>query len=167
MAREIGLSKLYAFEVDDINLGTYQPLPTRIEYVVNIEVSKTVAEYSVFGDNVAEISSSQEIGAEITLEVSSNLPPQIEAKLTGKTYQNGALVSKSDDTKKLFGLAWETVLSDGTVRRYFYNACTISKNEQSNETISDSVTAQTYTLVAKAIPLPTTKETMMMMDEKE
>ncbi len=71
------------------------------------------------------------------------------------------------DIKKQYGVAWETLMSDGNLRRYFYFNCSFSKDEQSNETVSDSITTQTYSLTGKSIPLPTTKETMMVMDERE
>lgn len=167
MAREIGLSRLTAFELTDANAPGYDPVPIPIPYVVNIETSKNVSEYSAFGDNIAEISSSKETGATLTIEVSSDMPPKLEALLTGKKYQNGSLIATSDDTKKVFGLAWETIMSDGNLRRYFYFNCSISKSEHSNQTISDSITAQTYNLTVGAIPLPVTKELMMVMDEKE
>lgn len=166
MAREIGLSRLTVFPLEDEYTPTYGS-PIAVPYVVNIEVSKTIAEYSAYGDNVAEVSSSRETGAELSTEVSSHMPPKLESTLTGKKYINGALVATTDDVKTPYGVAWETVKTNGKLRRYFYNNCVFSKDEQSNETISDSVTAQTYNLKAKAVPLPTTKELMMVMDEEE
>ncbi len=135
--------------------------------VVGVEVSKTISEYSAYADNVAEISGSKEIGAEISIEVSSDMPPKLESAIVGKKYLNGALIATVDDIKKQYGVAWETLMSDGNIRRYFYFNCSFSKDEQSNETVSDSITTQTYSLTGKSIPLPTTKETMMVMDERE
>lgn len=166
MAREIGLSRLTVFELTDANTITYGAV-TSVPWLVNIDVSKTIAEYTAHADNIPEFSSSKETGAELTLEVSSDMPPKLESGLTGKKYSNGAMISTTDDVKPSYGIAWETVMSDGNLRRYFYFNCTMSKDEQSNETVSDSVTAQTYNLTAKAIPLPTTKELMMVMDERE
>lgn len=166
MAREIGLSRFTLFELTNANQTQYGAA-INVPWLVNIEVSKTIAEYESYADNLAEVSSSRETGAELTVEVSSDMPPKLEADIVGKKYSNGALISTTDDVKKSYGAAWETVMSDGNVRRYFYFNCSFSKNEQSNETISDSITAQTYSLTGKAIPLPTTKELMMVMDERE
>lgn len=166
MAREIGLSRFTLFELTNANQTQYGAA-IDVPWLVNIEVSKTIAEYEAYADNLAEISSSRETGAELTVEVSSDMPPKLEADIVGKKYSNGALISTTDDVKKSYGAAWETVMSDGNIRRYFYFNCSFSKNEQSNETISDSITAQTYSLTGKAIPLPTTKELMMVMDERE
>ncbi len=166
MAREIGLSRFTLFELTDANQIQYGSA-IDVPWLVNIEVSKTIAEYEAHADNIAEVSSSRETGAEITVEVSSDMPPKLEATIVGKKYLNGALIATTDDVKKQYGAAWETIMSDGNIRRYFYFNCSFSKNEQSNETISDSITAQTYSLTGKAIPLPTTKELMMVMDERE
>ncbi len=166
MAREIGLSRLTLFELEDQVQATYgSALP--VPWVVGVEVSKTISEYSAYADNVAEISGSKEIGAEISIEVSSDMPPKLESAIVGKKYLNGALIATVDDIKKQYGVAWETLMSDGNIRRYFYFNCSFSKDEQSNETVSDSITTQTYSLTGKSIPLPTTKETMMVMDERE
>ncbi len=166
MAREIGLSRFTLFELTDANQILYGAA-IDVPWLVNIEVSKTIAEYEAYADNIAEVSSSRETGAEITAEVSSDMPPKLEATILGKKYLNGALIATTDDVKKQYGAAWETIMSDGNIRRYFYFNCSFSKNEQSNESISDSITAQTYSLTGKAIPLPTTKELMMVMDERE
>lgn len=166
MAREIGISRFTLFELTDANQIRYGA-PIDVPWLVKIDVSKTIAEYEAYADNIAEVSSSRETGAEITAEVSSDMPPKLEAAIVGKKYSNGALISTTDDVKKSYGAAWETVMSDGNIRRYFYFNCSFSKNEQSNESISDSITAQTYSLTGKAIPLPTTKELMMVMDERE
>ena len=166
MAREIGLSRLTLFELEDQVQATYgSALP--VPWVIGVEVSKTISEYSAYADNVAEISGSKEIGAEISIEVSSDMPPKLESAIVGKKYLNGALIATVDDIKKQYGVAWETLMSDGNIRRYFYFNCSFSKDEQSNETVSDSITTQTYSLTGKSIPLPTTKETMMVMDERE
>lgn len=166
MAREIGLSRLTLFELEDQVQATYgSALP--VPWVVGVEVSKTISEYSAYADNVAEISGSKEIGAEISIEVSSDMPPKLESAIVGKKYLNGALIATVDDIKKQYGVAWETLMSDGNIRRYFYFNCSFSKDEQSNETVSDSITTQTYSLTGKSIPLPTTKETMMVMDGRE
>lgn len=166
MAREIGLSRLTLFELEDQVQATYgSALP--VPWVVGVEVSKTISEYSAYADNVAEISGSKEIGAEISIEVSSDMPPKLESAIVGKKYLNGALIATVDDIKKQYGVAWETLMSDGNIRRYFYFNCSFSKDEQSNETVSDGITTQTYSLTGKSIPLPTTKETMMVMDGRE
>ena len=168
MAREIGLSRLTVFPVtkNDATGATFGTA-TPVSWVTNVSVSKTIAEYSAYADNIAEISSSKENGAELTITVSSDMSPKLEAQLTGKKYNNASMVSTADDTKPSFAIAYETVMSDGSVRRYCYYSCTISKNDQENETISDSVTAQTYELSVKAVPLVQTKELMIEMDEKE
>ena len=166
MSREIGLSRLTVFELTDAT--TDKPVydaAMPVEWVVNIDVSKTVASYAVYADNVAEISSSKTTGAELTIEVSSHMPPSLEAYLTGATYDKGVMIQGADETKKQFGIAYETVMDTGKLRRYFYTNCTISKNEQSNTTISDSIDAKTYSLTVNAIPLPISKELFMVMDE--
>ena len=166
MSREIGLSQLHVFKLTDPDTAAYDaaiPVP----WVVSIEASKTVSEFQVFADNVAEIASSRPTGATLTIEVSSDMTPKLEAQLTGKFYANGMMVGGADETKPQWGIAYETVMDNGNTRRYFYTNCTISKNEQSNETISDSITAQTYTLTANCVPIASTKQTDMVMDEDE
>ena len=167
MSREIGLSRLTAFELTNAELGEYAGEIVPIPWIVNAEVSKTVASFTVYADNVAEISSSKATGAEITLEISSDMPPSLEAKLTGVKFENGLMIAGTDDIKPQWGLAYETVMDTGALRRYFFTNCTISKNEQANETISDSIVAQTYSLTVNAIPLPTSKELMLVMDEDD
>lgn len=166
MSREIGLSRLTVFELTNVNTPEYGTAKS-IPWVVNVDVSKTIADYAAYADNTAEISSSKVTGASLTIEVSSDMPPSLEAELTGSTFKDGLFIEGTDDTKKQFGVAYETVLDTGKVRKYFFTNCTISKNEQSNETVSDSINAQTYTLTVKASSLPTTKELMFVMDESD
>lgn len=168
MSREIGISKLTVFKLTDANapVAVYEP-GKNVPWVVNVEVSKVMAEYSAFADNVAEISSSKPSSADLTIEVSSDMKPSLEAELTGVGYVNGMMVQGTDDMKPQWGVAYETVMDTGKVRKYFFTNCTISKNEQSNETVSDSITAQTYTLTVKSIPLPITKELFFAMDEDD
>ena len=168
MSREIGISKLTVFELRDPETPDYGG-PTSVPWVVNVEISKVVAEYSAFADNVAELSSSKPTSADLTIEVSSDMKPSLEAKLTGVGFEYGLMIQGVDDKKPQWGIAYETVMDTGKVRRYFFTNCTISKNEQSNETVSDSITAQTYTLTAKAIPLPSTayKDYELVMDEDD
>lgn len=166
MSREIGLSRLTVFKLEDPDAPIYDtgvPIP----WVVSIESSKTVAEFQVFADNVAEISSSRPTGATLTIEVSSDMSPLTEAELTGIKYEYGMMIAGADEVKPQWGIAFETMMDNGNVRRYFYTNCTISKNDQSNETVSDSITAQTYTLTASCVPLPGTKELFMVMDKEE
>lgn len=166
MSREIGISKLTVFELTDANVPTYNA-GENIPWVVNVDVSKVVAEFSVFADNIAEISNSKPTSADLTVVVSSDIKPSVEAKLTGVKFENGLMIQGTDDQKPSFGIAYETVMDNGKVRKYFFTNCTISKNEQTNETVSDSINAQTYTFSVKAIPLPTTKELMFVMDEDD
>ena len=166
MSREIGISKLTVFELRDPDTPDYGG-PESVPWVVNIDISKVVAEYSAFADNVAELSSSKPTSADLTIEVSSDMKPSLEAKLTGVKFSNGLMIQGTDDTKPSWGIAYETVMDTGKVRRYFFTNCTISKDEQSNETISDSVNPVTYSLNVKAIPLPVTKELLFVMDEDD
>lgn len=166
MSREIGISKLHVFKLTDANTQTYDP-GKPIPWVVNVEVSKVVAEYSAFADNVAELSSSKPTSADLTIEVSSDMKPSLEAELTGVGFDKGMMIQGTDDQKPSWGIAYETVMDTGKVRKYFFTNCTISKDEQSNETVSDSVNAVTYTLTVKAVPIPSTKELFMVMDEDD
>lgn len=168
MSREIGISRLTVYKLTDANapVAVYEKGKS-VPWVVNVEVSRVIASFNVFADNVAEIASSKVTGADLTIEVSSDMKPSLESELTGTSYINGMMVSNTDDKKPQWGIAYETVMDTGKVRRYFFTNCTISKDSQSNTTVSDSIDAKTYNLTVKAVPIATTKELFFVMDEDD
>ena len=168
MAREIGISKIHFFPLkSDTGLApTYnQAIP--IKWAVSLETENQYSEGEYFADNVIEKAVKQISSVEVTLEVSSNLPPATEAKITGQGYENGRKFVRVGQNAPSGALAYEISLDDGTCRkRVLYNVA-LTKNKSKNATQEDKIEGETFEFEGVAIPLVSTGDVELLMDEKE
>ena len=71
----------------------------------------------------------------------------------GKKYENGKKVTSVTDSAPSLALLYQQTNSDGTyTNRVLYN-CTLSRDEVSNTTTTDSISFDSVKLSGKAIPL--------------
>ncbi len=169
MAREVGVSNLTLFPLmtdvagQDVAYGE----PFKLPWAVNIETEDEYAEGEYYADNIVERSSKQLTKSNVTIEVSSNTPPALDAKLTGKTHAKARTVANTSQTFPRFAVAYEIQLDDGTIRkRVMYNV-SLARTSHSNATMADSMEGMTYTYEGVATPLVSTKDIHLIMDEKE
>ena len=166
MAREIGISNVTLFPVQnetniDIQYGQAIPL----KWAVSLESTLNYSESAYYADNIQEFSSKLLTSIDLTLEMSSNISPEIDAQITGKYFINGTAITSANTLPKPFAVAFEVKMDDGNLRRFVYYKTIFTRENISNETVSDSVTAQVYTYNGKCGALLKNNSFMSVMDK--
>ena len=165
MAREIGISNITLFPITNEtaqNVVYGQAMP--VKWAVSLESTINYSESAYYADNIQEFSSKMITGIDLSLEMSSNIDPETDAKITGKHYENGFAVTHANALPPAYAIAFEVKMDNGNLRRVVYYKTTLTREGQSNETVSDSVTAQTYTYTGKCSALQHNGAFMLMMD---
>lgn len=169
MAREVGLSNLTLFPLTtDIGPGT---VPTygaafKLPWAVSFETENEYAEGQYYGDNIVETSKRQLSKMGVTMEVSSDTPPELDAKITGKEYKLGASIVGVGQATPYHAVAYEISMDDGNLRRRIIYKVPFSRNGQTNVTQEDSMEGQTYTYEGTAIPLVSINKLELTLDLK-
>ena len=166
MAREIGISNITLFEIENetpaaVQYGQAMP----VKWAVSLESTINYSESAYYADNIQEFSNKMITGIDLSLEMSSNISPDVDAKITGKHYADGFAVTHANALPPAYAIAFEVKMDDGNLRRVVYYKTTLTREGQTNETVSDSVTAQTYTYTGKCSALQHNGAFMLMMDK--
>lgn len=145
----------------DINYGPAIP----VQWAVSLESTLNYSESAYYADNIQEFSSKLLTGIDLTLVMSSNVSPDIDAQITGKHFIKGTAITSANALPKPYAVAFEIKMDDGNLRRVVYYKTTFTRESQSNETVSDSVNAQTYTYKGKCSALLKNNSFMSVMDK--
>ena len=169
MAREVGISNITLFPLTADDAGSSPTYGTgfKVAWAVNFETESEYAEGQYHGDNIVETFRRMISKMGITMEVSSNTPPALDAKITGKGYKNGKSFVEVGQTSPYYAIAYEILMDDGNIRRRVIYKVALTRNSQTNSTQEDSLEGQTYTYEGTAIPLTSTGHLEMIMDKKE
>lgn len=166
MAREIGISNITLFPItreaaDAVVYGQAMP----VKWAVSLESTINYSESAYYADNIQEFSNKIITGIDLSLEMSSNISPDVDAKITGKHYADGFAVTHANALTPAYAIAFEVKMDNGNLRRVVYYKTTLTREGQTNETVSDSVTYQTYTYTGKCSALQHNGAFMLMMDK--
>lgn len=166
MAREVGISNITLFPItretaDAVVYGQAMP----VKWAVSLESTINYSESAYYADNIQEFSNKMITGIDLSLEMSSNISPDVDAKITGKHYADGFAVTHANALPPAYAIAFEVKMDNGNLRRVVYYKTTLTREGQTNETVSDSVTAQTYTYTGKCSALQHNGAFMLMMDK--
>lgn len=172
MAREIGISKikLYPLTTDEAGQPIVYGQGFELPWAVNFETETEFSEGEYYADNIIENSIKKVSKLAVTIEVSSNTPPELDAKITGKLYKNARVATSSSSLPPQHAIAYEILMDDGNIRRRVIYKVALSRTGQTNATQEDSIEGQTYTYEGVATPLLGDKGENafdMMMDKKE
>lgn len=170
MAREVGISNITIFPLQqDNNLGLVYNNAGKFElpWAVSFETAEEYAESEYYADNIVERSAKLLSKIGLTLEVSSDTPPELDSKITGKKYHEGMEFNTTGTTQPTFAIAYSIMMDDGNERRRVIYKCNLARTGQTNETVADSVTAQTYTYEGAASATINNGRFDMVMDKKE
>ncbi|AOY53870.1 MULTISPECIES: hypothetical protein [Clostridium] len=160
MARELGIRKVTFFpSTGDNQYGS--PIP--LEWAVNLETKNNYKEKEYKGDMKIERSTKVLESVDITLGVSSNLPPKVESQITGAEYSHCMKITKTSTIPVSGALAYEIVMDDSTVRRRCLKYCSLAKDEQKNDVDSEG---EVFTFSGKAIS-DSLDNVDILMDQKE
>ena len=169
MAREVGISNIMLFpltkdaEGDDPTWGAGY----RVPWAVNFESENEYSEGEYYADNIIESSKKQLSKVNVTMEVSSDTPPSLDAKITGKGYMNGKSYVATGQTAPYHAIAYEIAMDDGNLRRRVIYKVALAKNSRNNATQEDSLEGQTFSYEGTGVPLVSKKQVEMEMDLKE
>ena len=136
-------------------------MPKPIKDLETLSITETYAEGSNYADNLRNIYIKELVGADLSLTF-SNISREIEAKLTGQTFDKGELEYKTSAVAPQIALLFEKTYSDGSTDRIVYYNCKLSKDNENGETKTDSFNFVEDTLSGQAIPMSgslKTKET--------
>ena len=174
MAREIGISniKLVRFQdnsdiTDYTAVKYYHDSAINVKYAVSLEVENENATGEYYGDNIIEHSVNQLSKMNVTLEVSSQISPEDDARIRGLTPIKGKVGTGIDANPPYYALMYQVKMDDDTVRNKVIYKVKFTRNSHTNATQEDSVEGQTYTYEGVAVPLTYNKVLDMAMDEAE
>lgn len=170
MAREVGISNITLFPLTQDTAGnlTYDDVNKfKLPWAVSFETTEEYAESEYYADNIVERSAKLLSKIGLTLEVSSDTPPALDAKITGKAHKDGMAINLTGTTQPTFAIAYSIMMDDGNERRRVIYKCNLARTGQTNETVSDSVTAQTYTYEGSASALVNNNRFDGIMDKRE
>ena len=107
MARELGIRNVTIFPMTadspDVTYDSAVPL----KWAVSLETKNNYSEKEYKADMQIEKSSKRLDSVEVTLELSSNTPPSVDAKITGATYNKCKRVTTVGFTPLAIALAYE------------------------------------------------------------
>lgn len=169
MAREVGISNITFFP---LLTDTPAGVPTygeaiKIPWAVDLETENEYSEGSYYADNITENSLQKLAKVNVTMEVSSDTPPALDAKLTGKYHDKARSISSTRQKSPRGAIAYEILMDDDTVRRRVIYNVALTRNSQSNSTVEDSMDGKTYTYEGVGIPLQSNSDVDLVMDQKE
>ena len=170
MAREVGISNIVLFPLrqdDNLDLVYDDAGRFSLPWAVSFETAEEYTESEYYADNIVERSAKLLSKIGLTLEVSSNTPPALDAKITGKAHKDGMAINLTGTTQPTFAIAYSIMMDDGNERRRVLYKCNLARTGQTNETVADSVTAQTYTYEGSASALVYNNRFDAIMDKKE
>lgn len=129
--------------------GVYDT-PKKVYGAKTFNTTNEVSENSFYSDDVMDYYSKNITSMELEIEL-AYLTPELESEITGKEMVNGVLISSAEDTANSFAILYEMTTLKEPIRRVIYD-CTLSKDEQSASTKTDSVEEQLVKLSGKAKP---------------
>lgn len=168
MAREVGVSKITLFELTSDKIGGTPDYaePFALPWCVKFETEDEYIEKEIKADNVIESAEKRIDKVNITMEVSSNTPPSLDAKITGKGYKDGKRFTRVGQKASNFAVAYEILMDDGNIRRRIIYNASFTRNSQQNSGDGSSE-GETYTYEGVGFPLRSTQDVDMLMDLEE
>jgi len=148
----IGVSDLHVAELltDEEGTTTYDE-PVRLAKLINIGITKTVAEAELYADDSLDEYSAEMTGQEISINP-KDISNEHEALLLGKeTDANGGVVDGSNDSAPYFAVMFRSRKSDGTYQYRVLYKVRFRPFDETFDTKSESITFQTPTITGRGM----------------
>lgn len=147
--RIIGLKNIHLAPMTEE--GVYQK-PIKVEGAKSLKIKNNFTDAQFYSDDVMDYASNILSSLEIEMEL-AYLLPELEAKITGKTFNSdtGVMVSKSSDRNNRFALLFEMTTLEKPIRKVIYDV-TLNKDETNSQTQEDKVEEQLVKLTGIAKP---------------
>ena len=163
MAREEGISRITMWPLETDKVGSKPTYGEKflLPWAVNFETEDEYREGQYYGDNIVEQSKKSISKVTVDMEVSSDTPPSLDAKITGKGYKD------IGDKTPAYAVGYEILMSDGNIRRRIIYNVGFTRNSHTNKTIEDEAEGQTYTYSGVGLPLASTGDVEAIIDLAE
>lgn len=166
--RQIGLRDFHVCPLTDDPTGgqpTYDN-PVKIPGIISANMTVERTNDSYYSDDGVEESFSS--FSQITLEVEvSNLSLDERKLLLGVNTQNGGAISNKDDASKEVGIMFRSRRTNGQFRYVSLLKGKFIEPDENYGTEADSITAQTMTMTFTGVPLQSTGNYKLVVDEGE
>lgn len=138
--------------INSDNTYSYEK-PIMVPELEQITVTDTYAEASNYADNKQNIYKKKKTGADISITL-TYLTKLLEAKLMGKKYNKGEVLSKNDDIQIAVAVLYKKIYSDGSYDLIVYYNVKLAKDDNSSTTSGESIEFAKVKLSGKVSPLP-------------
>lgn len=147
--RIIGLKNIHLAPMTEE--GVYEK-PIKVEGAKSLKIKNNFTDAQFYSDDVMDYASNILSSLEIEMEL-AYLLPELEAKITGKTFDSntGVMVSKASDRSNRFALLFEMTTLEKPIRKVIYDV-TLNKDETNSQTQEDKVEEQLVKLTGIAKP---------------
>lgn len=139
--------------------------PKRLKDVEEVTAQDTIVEGSNYADNMQNIYVSKISGATLTLAI-SNLDPEAEADITGCSYSQGEIETKSSDLPNAVAILYQKTYSDGSYANIVYYNCALRRQDLNGKTEGENIEFTGDSLTGKASPLPDEKIKYVIYSDK-
>lgn len=153
MSRIIGVRDLHIAKItkDDIESTTYEA-PKAVPSLISIEIADNTENVTFYSDDVVEQVIPAFSGKEVTIEL-GYLSHEIEAMISGNTYENGVFTQSSDSVASEYAIMFRAPLSKGGFQYVTLYKGVLSRGESSYKGKEDSIESSNVTLNGVFMPL--------------
>ncbi|MBS6601300.1 MAG: phage tail protein [Clostridium sp.] len=130
--------------------------PKRIIDAEEITPTDKFSEGSNYADNKQNIYISKITGADINIVLSS-IDPEIEAILTGKSYDEGEIETTVDDKSSGVAILYQRNFDDGSYENIVYYNAKLRREDYGAKTEGENIDFTGVTILGQASPLPNGK----------
>lgn len=153
MSRIIGCKNLHLAPVTkDDATGTTWGSPVAVKSLISISITDQKENVTFYSDDTIEEVIPSFAGKEVSLEL-GYLTPEVEAMISGNTYEKGLFTQSANATAKEFALLFEAPLSKGGTRKVCLYKGVLAKDESSYQGKGESVESSNVTLSGVFMPL--------------
>lgn len=153
MSRIIGCKNLHIAELTkDDTTGATWDTPVPVKSLISISITDQKENVTFYSDDSVEEVIPTFGSKEVSIEL-GYLTPEIEAMISGNTYENGVYTQSADATAKEFALLFSAPLSRGGERRVCLFKGVLGRDESAYQGKSESVESSNVTLSGVFMPL--------------
>ena len=153
MSRIIGCKNLHIAELtkDDAS-GVAWETPVPVKSLISISIADQKENVTFYSDDTVEEVIPTFGSKEVSIEL-GYLTPEIEAMISGNTYENGVYTQSANATAKEFALLFSAPLSKGGERRVCLFKGVLGRDESAYQGKAESVESSNVTLSGVFMPL--------------
>lgn len=153
MSRIIGCRNLHLAEVlTDTAEGSTWGSPTPVKSLISISITDQKENVTFYSDDTIEEVLPSFSGKEVSIEL-GYLTPEVEAMISGNTYEKGLFTQSANATAKNYALLFEAPLSKGGTRKVCLYKGVLSKDESAYTGKGESIESSNVTLTGVFMPL--------------